>query len=91
MPLPTPSPPPLLHGPSVPNGTWYTLHADWEMNSPTAHRTIRAIRNTSFYRLPAGGTRFDVQKGWSFVLLPPVPCGKHNSTWAVQCPCTRHN
>ena len=91
-PLPIPTPAPTPRPPAIPAGVWYTTRADWRMNSPTAHRTIRAVRNTSFTtQLNGNGTDFIVDKDWAFVLLaPPVPTGRHNTTWKVQCPCSRH-
>jgi hypothetical protein len=47
-PKPTPGgpPPPPSKGPEIPAGAWFTRHADWEMRSPTAHRTIKAVAAT---------------------------------------------
>ena len=90
-PLPTPTPAPTPRGPAVPAGSWYTTRVDWEMNSPTAHRTIRAIRNTSFHSESAGGEEFIVEHSWAYVLVTaPTSTGIHNTTWKVECPCVRH-
>ena len=88
---PSPGPSPGPSGPPIPAGTWYTRHADWEMHSPTAKRTIRALKNTTICSTAAcsvsgRNTTVEVAKGWSFVLLAP-PVGKE--TWELQCPCTR--
>jgi hypothetical protein len=93
---PAPGPAPAPSGPPIPAGTWYTRHADWEMHSPYAKRTIRALRNTTVCSTAtcSGGSgaskMVKVQRGWSFVLLaPPVAVGDRNETWKLQCPCTR--
>jgi sulfatase modifying factor 1 len=90
-PLPAPPAPSHHHtrGPPIPSGVWETPAQDWKMHSPTAHRTITAVHNTTLHRATGGGQTMVVKTGWAYVLVaPPVLTGKTHATWKVQCPCS---
>ena len=92
---PPPAPPPPPKGAAIPAGTWYTARADWEMHSPTAKRTIKAMRTTRVCAdaacLGNANATIAVKSGESFVLLvPPEIVMSHNlRLWKIACPCTR--
>ena len=65
------------------------------MHSPTAKRTIQAVRDTRICPnlTCAASTKgaVDVKLGQSFVLLaPPQAAAAKHSDWELKCPCTRY-